>query len=243
MTFGTMAAVGARPAVATFSPADIANLALWLDSNDASTFTYSSGSVVSQWNDKSGNARHLSQATVANQPARSGTINGLPSVVFDGTADKLATADPGSATSQPQTLFIVMKPSSLSGSRNILGTASASGVPTVYTTGTSLGLFCGSVVTGGTVATGTSYVMQWTANGASSAGRINGGASALSGNPGSTGWRGYCLGQYRPGDSGSEYAGDIAEVIVYDSSLSLTDINRVGAYLAAKWGISWSTAT
>lgn len=62
-------------------------LALWLDAADASTITLN-GSTVSQWNDKSGNARHASQATAANQPTR--TLNGLGGrtvLTFDGADD------------------------------------------------------------------------------------------------------------------------------------------------------------
>jgi hypothetical protein len=50
------------------------NLALWLDADDSSTLTLN-GSTVSQWRDKSGNARNLSQATADNQPTR--TLNGM----------------------------------------------------------------------------------------------------------------------------------------------------------------------
>ena len=69
-------------------------LAMWLDAADASTITLN-GSTVSQWNDKSGNARHASQATAANQPTR--TLNGLGGrtvITFDG-ADWLFNANPG----------------------------------------------------------------------------------------------------------------------------------------------------
>ena len=52
---------------ATWTPANLAGLALWLDAADASTITLN-GSNVSQWNDKSGNNRHASQAVAANQP-------------------------------------------------------------------------------------------------------------------------------------------------------------------------------
>ena len=34
--------------------------------------------------------------------------------------------------------------------------------------------------------------------------------------------------------------GDIGEIIVYDSALSLVDIDQVGEYLAAKWGTTWT---
>jgi hypothetical protein len=62
----------------------VANCGLWLAGDTTGDFTFSSGSVVSQWNDKSGDARHATQATVTNQPTRSGTLNGMSTVVFDG---------------------------------------------------------------------------------------------------------------------------------------------------------------
>lgn len=49
-----------------WTPAQIPT-ALWLDANDTSTITLNN-LTVSQWNDKSGNLRHVSQATAANQP-------------------------------------------------------------------------------------------------------------------------------------------------------------------------------
>ena len=52
-----------------WNPSELgASLALWLDAEDTSTITLN-GSNVSQWDDKSGNGRHVSQATAANQPA------------------------------------------------------------------------------------------------------------------------------------------------------------------------------
>lgn len=49
-----------------WTPANITT-ALWLDANDSSTITLN-GSTVSQWSDKSGNARHATQGVGANQP-------------------------------------------------------------------------------------------------------------------------------------------------------------------------------
>jgi len=69
-------------------------LALWLDAEDAASITLN-GSTVSQWNDKSGNARNVSQATAANQPTLTASgLNGKPVVTFDG-ADWLFNANPG----------------------------------------------------------------------------------------------------------------------------------------------------
>jgi hypothetical protein len=76
-----------------WTPAQLSGLALWLDAADAGTITLN-GSTVSQWNDKSGNARHVSQATGANQPTRTlNGLNGLPVVTFDGGIKFLSAAN------------------------------------------------------------------------------------------------------------------------------------------------------
>jgi hypothetical protein len=40
-------------------PTSLPNLIFWYDATDASTFSFSSGIIVSQWRDKSGNAYHM----------------------------------------------------------------------------------------------------------------------------------------------------------------------------------------
>lgn len=116
-------APGIIPAAAGFDPnfpLSISGLQAWYDADDASTFTFSSGNVVSQWNDKSGNARHLTQGTVANQPTRSGVLNGRTTVVFDGVNDGMASAL--TASSRTQGTFVVLKPTA-SGVKTIRGSS------------------------------------------------------------------------------------------------------------------------
>jgi hypothetical protein len=73
-----------------WTPADLgASLALWLDADDASTITLN-GSNVAQWSDKSGNDRHATQATAANQPTYTASAYaGKPAFTFDGVNDNL----------------------------------------------------------------------------------------------------------------------------------------------------------
>ena len=56
-----------------FDPTSLGNCQLWLDGKDTSTITQSSG-LVSQWRDKSGNNRHVSQPTTLNQPSYANNI-------------------------------------------------------------------------------------------------------------------------------------------------------------------------
>jgi hypothetical protein len=56
--------------------------ALWLDAADISTITLSDSNVT-QWNDKSGNARNLVQATAALRPTLTNSLlNGLSAITF-----------------------------------------------------------------------------------------------------------------------------------------------------------------
>jgi len=64
-----------------WSPADL-NPTAWYDAADTNTIT-ASGSAVTQWRDKSGNDKHLSQTVASSQPATgSRTINGLNVLAF-----------------------------------------------------------------------------------------------------------------------------------------------------------------
>ena len=74
-------------AILNFTPADISpGIELWLDAADSGTIA-SDANGVSQWDDKSGNDNHATQASNPNKPA-TGTrsLNGLN--VLDITADK-----------------------------------------------------------------------------------------------------------------------------------------------------------
>ena len=89
--------------------------ALWLDAADASTVTTVS-SAVSQWNDKSGNARHATQATAVNRPSYSNST-----ILFDGVNDFLTLANSYGNTSQTALSFFAV--CAATGQATILGTA------------------------------------------------------------------------------------------------------------------------
>ena len=98
--------------------AGVANPSLWLDASDTSTFTLDGSNNVSQWRDKSGNARHVAQATPASRPSlATDSPNGLTAVRFQ--SQSLASSY---LTYMVGSVFIVWQnPANSSGSYNGIG--------------------------------------------------------------------------------------------------------------------------
>lgn len=100
-----------------WTPAQIST-ALWLDSADATTLfdAVSGGSLVSadgaiaRWQDKSGNARHATQATAGSRPLRKVALqNSKDAVRFDGTDDFFAYASSVFSYTGAASVFAVTK--------------------------------------------------------------------------------------------------------------------------------------
>jgi hypothetical protein len=102
-----------RFAATGWTPASLSNLDAWYDASDSASFTYSSGVLVSQWNDLSGNANHMT-SPAGKEPSRTGTQNGLAIVEFSPGAgdtdngDYLNLPNVFSALTQV-TVYIVLK--------------------------------------------------------------------------------------------------------------------------------------
>ena len=99
-----------------WTPEEITTTA-WFDAMDTDTIDDSGAPdyLVSQWDDKSGNAKHAVQATGANQPALNATGfgAGLPTLTFDGVGypdfDQLVTPGDTFASSAEVGIFLVFK--------------------------------------------------------------------------------------------------------------------------------------
>lgn len=97
--------LGAKPA--TWTPASLPNLALWLDAADAATITASSG-LVSQWSDKSANANHVTASGTARPTTGANTQNGRNVLTFDGSSDVLVSG--ASIQDATITMYVACKP-------------------------------------------------------------------------------------------------------------------------------------
>ena len=93
------------------SPTSIGGLAVWLDGADASSFTFSSGSNISVWNDKSGNGNNANIVT-ATPP----TYSSANKAVVFAAASSMGIRGNMSASLSSASVFIVSSYTSNSGS-------------------------------------------------------------------------------------------------------------------------------
>ncbi len=229
-----------------FVPTDIAGLQLWLDASDTASITHTANSV-SQWNDKSGNSRHATQGTATNQPTtNTTTINSLNAISFDGSNDRLVmNSGIHSITGGQNTAFIVIDSENRVDLRNIVrgrvttdaderfGISTNSGTTFVARNGTSNAT---DALTG---AITDNYILVNHASSVLNA-YVNGGVAGGGGGFSSGACDQMVIGGYSATNDAQAYAGRIGEIIMYNSALSTADLNRVGNYLATKWGITWT---
>jgi hypothetical protein len=246
-----------RPLASGFDPRRIANLTGWWDASDSSTITLNS-TTISQWRDKSGNARHLDQSDAANQPTYAATeIGGRPAARLaasianrmncqvGGTTNVLMDVL-GNDTSQLVTLFAVVKASVDNVANKTIGECdNASGFGWYHRfTGDNRSYFDASgvsgngrvsgVVSAGILTSGGLWVGR--RSGAQVDQWINGTLIAGSRSDASGALRSasnvFCI-RGAPGGTVS-----YAEIIIYNRALSTAERMSVQSYLGQKYGLT-----
>lgn len=237
MGISAHATVAALQSSAAFSPLSLSPF-LWLDASDTATITNAGAGAVSQWNDKSGNARHMTQGTSGNRPLTGTTTqNSKNVIVFDGTDDFLATGD--LTLPQPASFYIVAEVTTNTASDTSL---MAGGNFAYYFARTASTYFWKSY-SGANLNSSTANdlaVHQFTVlhNGASGDIRLDG-ASIASGNTSTaslTGAAGHVLTVGAAPAAAQPFTGFVAEMLAFSSSLASSDQLNLEAYLKAKWG-------
>jgi hypothetical protein len=218
------------------------------------------GDPVGYWSDKSGSLNHSVQASGTSKPALKVAVkNGKNVIRFDGVNDFL---DCGTGLGKPSnyTIFSVFKVANTltrmtvcASGDSVGGTATSWGAIDISQggvagslgygfgdgTNASFGRTAGSIVSGGTFAQVTA---KYTSGQTFQAFRRNGSdisivtvvASSAS-SVGGTAYK-FVLGQY--GEYPGVYLnGDIGELIVFNQSLTQSDVQKVETYLNSKWSI------
>jgi hypothetical protein len=237
---------------------------LWLKADDGpqneSGQTAASGAFVAKWLDKSGSGRNAVQTTSGQQPILvDSAIGGLPAVRFDGSDDWLTnTTDDLAASGRPRTILAVGRVAKEGRGGALIsfrrttsdgGTVFAAqhinlgGIYYVYSDG----------VNGAGNSTlpidrfrslhepfVTSFVSRGTGN--KLLVTVNGQDQPVS-QPGAigpdAGAAGFTIGSREDIPPGAQcWAGDLAEILVYDRELSADDLKGAGAYLATKYALT-----
>ena len=235
-----------RLSPAAILPTNIAGCVLWLDAEDSATFTLS-GSNVTQWRDKSGVGNHgTPTGTVTRTTA---VFGGRSSVSFNGSTVRGSV----SITGATMTVIAVYQPNEVRGDRdqrvvsfanpgesdwnsilrstgiNIQGGGAS--LLTTYRNGTMLAQSVSSHLAGVPVIGCSQYT------GSAAAVFLNTTeGTALAATSGNFGISTYGLANQASG-SPETLNGNIAEVIVYTTSLTTTQRQQLESYLAWKWGI------
>lgn len=251
--FGRIWLCGALLSVASSAYAQVlpvtSDLALWLRGEDA---VDAGGGAVAIWPDNSGSGNDATQATPTIQPTIvSSAINGLDVVRFDGVDDRLDVAtNIFSSTGFPKTVFAVFQSSELDA--HILGTGSSSaGYLTSY--GSSLVLSAGS----GTLkansnssglflsepgqSPGSISVLDGVMDAAGSVIRNTCGSSTSAVAPNAYTYSKTTIGASDGSGSNQSrdpFSGDIAELLVYERALTISERDAVRGYLYSRYAIT-----
>ena len=242
----------------SFNPTSISGCQLWFDASDTASLTPSSiktGTKVSQWNDKSGNNRHMSNATSATQPTYStSNFNGtLPCVYFSGSRDSstnaniLSNAASTVLNSTTWDIYVAFKPT---GGQEAIFWNDPNSAVVVIAGNTKVYDANYSILYGswrlapndGACRGNECQLFQAYSTGTTIGKRVNGGFEGAQAQTASYSWPSRSsnseLAFCRPSSSGwSEGNLAIAEVIVYNSVLSDTNRSNVQTYLTNKWKI------
>lgn len=235
-------------------------LRAWFDASDTGGITSSAG-LVTQWNDASGNGRHLTSASTGRPSTGTNTQNGLNVLTF--TNDNYLSNYPVQMTMPAFTVITALKLANTSsrmqpiGLGNSLGPGCCGGFlqldfNTFQTVGTRYGLYTSNsswdtsltLTTAWTVVTWSSSAISGQSIASTTTYRVNQSAGTLSAaSVSDSNWgditvnRGFKIGNGVSDQAGGNFVGQMAETIFYGAALTLADIILVENYLRAKWSI------
>ncbi len=226
---------------------------MWLDASDATTIQLRSGLYVTNWLDKSGNNRHVSQADNNKQPTNIvAGLNGKGLVAFDGTDDVVSnsTAALLRNVSGATLALVSRRTSNVAAEGAALCVGHTSNTRGQLNYGLSAGIACGGRTAvgdspyrgAGPVAYNSSHAIQ--------IGMLNYGGQSVNlfTNGNFAAFTNLVSAGNTPNDAGAVALGanihggytcnvEIAEAIIYPSVLSLDDRQKLEGYLAWKWGL------
>ena len=235
-----------------FSPQSIPGLSLWLDAADRSSMTFSSGTTVTQWKDKSGNGNNATANTGITWAAN-GVGTNLPAMTFTGNQWFLGNI---SITGEQLTAFCIFNMTSLGESTpysRILSLAAPDAFDYDSISYISIALndepsgqfltWRNNEVSVVYITYGTNELTTTWADGSTlNMSQYGGEPNTTLGSSGNFNVSSYAIGSSTDTNDGHLY-GYISEIIVYNSSLSTFQRQQVEGYLAQKWELQENLPT
>ena len=210
-------------------------LVMWMDAADDTTFSYSSGTTVTQWRDKSGFNYHM--VPKSSGPTRNAFLNSRKVLAF--TASQTIGNDTINLASSANTVFVVSRLTGVTNGRVLTCNLDSGGNNWLlgHHGGTSNAYYAEGWVydSSGASTSFQIYMGDWSGSSTDLANfYINGTAYATNNTAASAG----------PNKLGINYFSiqtstcEAAEIIVFNRVLSTAERRLVDTYLGQKWGIS-----
>lgn len=225
------------------SPDDVAGLWAW---HKPETLAGADGTAISQWDDSSGNSRHLVQSNASFRPTKkTAIVNGLDVARFDGSSRFLElAAATGVANPSDLTIFAVVKGTSAATYGVVSTRDGTSGWLARLTATGSLFAHIGGTPNPTDTFTSTNWnIVQVVRTGLSAVMGHNGtmaSASVISAYPASSS-RTTVGGEATTTSAAAStnaLNGDLAELIIYSTALSSGDRDAIETYLGSKFSIT-----
>jgi hypothetical protein len=222
-----------------FKPTDIAGCQLWLDSTDSSTVSFSSGSNVSQWRDKSGSSNHFS---ITNGTTSYISDNGMSVISFPSGAIMSSANQITFTTSSA--FYIVSRINSITGAGigMLLGFTNINGADKsirLYVSGTigisllgTAGVGDGNELANNNYFVNGSFNPSFGSNAYLNVYSIIGTVAPQSGGTSFLTFSSSFLSRF--------FIGNIAEFIYYPAGITNRQRLQIEGYLAQKWGLQGS---
>lgn len=218
---------------AAFTPSDLPNLAAWFRADDLTT----SGSSVTQWNDKGLSGYHLTPGNSPTLLSSVAAINNQPAVRFNGSTNYLENATLSQADGY-HTFIIFARQGGGVVTLAIIDSVSQAGDALYYVSNPSLyTIFSGSNLTYTPAVPDNTWTVGdgwWQST--NSEINVNNGTPSV-GNTGSVSSTGFRVG--RRGNPSTAYGQlDIAEIIVSTAKISGDNLTNLHGYLNSRYGFS-----
>lgn len=231
-----------------FSPLSIPSCCLWLDAWSSNNFTFSSGTTITSWLDRSGNGNNTTDASGSPQYTTNAGIS-RPGVVLNGNNYLWCTAF-SNAPANNMTTFVVANMASGSAANSFIvsfgsNTGNVWATPGRNSTVGQIGIFNNSTIPNAiNVTMGSPLIVAYTQTGATStmAFTINENSSFTTTTTLPTLTR-YAIGTsaVTPTTSVNRLTGAVYEVIVYTRAVTRNERLQLMAYLMWKWRNTMST--